>query len=123
MSNITELVNEYLELKPQEKELKDKISELNSNIKKFMCDSGDDSIKTSKGSVYISERKNESYDEESMITYIKSLGLRGIVKKKEYIDFDALESALYHDKFSDEQKVELGKFKTVKITKVLNVGK
>lgn len=123
MSNITELVNEYLRLKPQEKELKDRISEINTNIKSYMSESGETSLTTNEGSVYLSERKNESYDEDSMIAYIKSLGLRGIVKKKEYIDFDALESALYHDKFSDEQKAELNKFRTVKITKVLNVGK
>jgi len=123
MSNITKLVNEYLELKPQEKELKDKIGEINSNIKSYFAETGEDTVTTSKGSVYLSERKSDSYDEEGMIEFIKSLGLRGIVKKKEYIDFDALESALYHEKFSEEQKKELNKFKTTKITKVLNIGK
>lgn len=123
MSDITKLVNEYLELKPQEKELKDKIGEINSNIKSYLAETGEDTVTTSKGSVYLSERKSDSYDEEGMIEFIKSLGLRGIVKKKEYIDFDALESALYHEKFSEEQKKELNKFKTTKITKVLNIGK
>lgn len=122
-TEITEAVNTYLELKPEEKALSDKISKLNKAIKDYMISNTEDNISTDVGSVNLSTRKKEVWDEDSMIAYIKSLGLRGIVKKKEYIDFDALESALYHDKFNDEQKSELNKFKTVNETYVLTIGK
>lgn len=122
-TEITEAVNTYLELKPEEKALSDKIGKLNKAIKDYMISNTEDNISTDVGSVNLSTRKKEVWDEDSMIAYIKSLGLRGIVKKKEYIDFDALESALYHDKFNDEQKSELNKFKTVNETYVLTIGK
>jgi len=122
-TEITEAVNTYLELKPEEKALSDKISKLNKAIKDYMISNTEDNISTDVGSVNLSTRRKEVWDEDSMIAYIKSLGLRGIVKKKEYIDFDALESALYHDKFNDEQKAELNNFKTVNETYVLTIGK
>ena len=47
----------------------------------------------------------------------------GIVKTKEYIDFDALENAIYKDSFSDEQKNEIAMAKEVKEVVTLKVSR
>jgi hypothetical protein len=46
-----------------------------------------------------------------------------IVKTKRYVDYDALESAIYHEKLSEDDVKELDKYKDTKITYVLNIKK
>jgi predicted RNA-binding protein associated with RNAse of E/G family len=43
-----------------------------------------------------------SYDEEVLLRLIRNLGVDGIIKTKEYIDFDALEVALHRNQISKE---------------------
>lgn len=40
--------------------------------------------------------QKETFVEDALIEKIKSLGVKGIIKKKEYVDMEALESAIYH---------------------------
>lgn len=47
----------------------------------------------------------------------------GIVKNKPYIDFDALEKAIYDDKLTPDQLMELNKAKEVKEVVTLRVSK
>lgn len=47
--------------------------------------------------------------EDKMIDFVKSTGIEGIVKTKEYIDTDELEKALYNEIFTEEQLLELSK--------------
>ena len=67
----------------------------------------------------VAYRKN--INEEAMIEKIKALGIRGIVKKREYIDTDALENAMYHGKVNPEKLadcIETKEVVTLKITRV-----
>ena len=60
-------------------------------------------------------------NEEAMIEKIKALGIKGIVKKREYIDTDALENAMYHGKVNPEKLadcIETKEVVTLKITRV-----
>ena len=75
--------------------------------------------------------KRETMNEEILISLFTSVpGFvsvaenYGIIKNKPYIDFDALEKAIYDDKLNQDQLLELNKAKetkevvTLKVTKV-----
>lgn len=64
--------------------------------------------------------KRESMNEEMLLAIAHEHGLSDIIKTKEYIDYDALESAIYHERLSNEQLKEMDKFKIVKTTPTLN---
>lgn len=40
--------------------------------------------------------EKESFDEVALIAALKKLKIKGVIKKKEYVDMDALENAIYH---------------------------
>lgn len=64
----------------------------------------------------------------SLPAFIKLAEEYGIIKKKPYVDFDALEKVIYDGKLSNEQLLELDKAKeskdvvTLRISKVKNKG-
>lgn len=79
-----------------------KIAETNKKmytdaIKKIFADNGINTYTTDSGvKATVSTTNKVSYNEEKLIEYLKSLGVPDIVKTKEYVDMEALESALYH---------------------------
>ena len=70
----------------------------NKEIKTIMlgAELGEFIVDDIKASVSISER--EDFIEEALIAKLKEMKIRGIVKKKEYVDMDALENAIYNGK-------------------------
>ena len=78
-----------------------------------------------KASYSVSTR--ESMNEAMLLEIAHAYGLHGIIKTKEYIDFDALELAIYDGKISDEILLEMDKAKeskdvvTLRVTKVKEV--
>ena len=70
----------------------------NKEIKTIMlgAELGEFIVDDIKASCSISER--EDFIEEALIAKLKEMKIRGIVKKKEYVDMDALENAIYNGK-------------------------
>ena len=122
MTELEKLVTEYAEVKKQENEISKRSKELNAKIKKIMQTDDIDEVETSSGTARLQERKSEKFDEENLIEFLKASGkARGLVKKKEYLDFDALESAIYREKFDQETLAKLNDFKIVNTTYALTI--
>ncbi len=70
----------------------------NKEIKSIMLGAGlrEFVVDDIKASCSISER--EDFIEEALIAKLKKMKVPGIVKKKEYVDMDALENAIYNGK-------------------------
>ena len=70
----------------------------NKEIKSIMLGAGlrEFIVDDIKASCSVSER--EDFIEEALIAKLKEMKVRGIVKKKEYVDMDALENAIYNGK-------------------------
>jgi hypothetical protein len=70
----------------------------NKEIKSIMLGAqlGEFIVDDIKASCSVSER--EDFIEEALIAKLKEMKIRGIVKKKEYVDMDALENAIYNGK-------------------------
>lgn len=118
---LKELATAYVEAKTKEQEATKIVKSVGNEIKSLMRENDLTECEDSSGArLCIQSRSSESFDEESLIEHLKVSGLsRGLVKKKEYIDYDALESAIYRGKLSEEQIKKLNDFKIVKETQAL----
>ena len=74
-----------------------------------------------KASYVISER--ESMNEEMLLEIAHNHGISEIVKTKEYIDYDALENAIYNGRISQDILLEMNKAKEIKEVVTLRVTK
>jgi hypothetical protein len=68
-------------------------------------------VSTNGISLSVSSRPNIKWDEDKLLAFCKTLNVDGLVKTKEYVDMDALESAIYN---SDIQAEQLKPFQIVK---------
>jgi hypothetical protein len=116
------LVDKYVKLKTQENQISKQTKELNNSIKKTMLDLKLTELEGNEGAVTLTKREKPEFDEVKVIEFLKENNIqRGIVKKKEYIDYDALESALYREKFDKDIVEQMDSYKIVKVTNVLNI--
>ena len=122
--NLSKVIDEYKESKDKENALKKANNELNENIKAYMGEHGMTSANSEKYTATLSQTKKESLNEELAIEIIKeNLGgalLNSVIKQKEYIDEDALETLVYNGDF-DISKLE--KAKITKVTTTLRIKK
>jgi hypothetical protein len=118
------LVENYISNKENESYYKDLASKDNAEIKDTMHKLGLTECTTDSGTVTITEQKKETFIEEALIELLKSSGCSdGIIKTKEYVDFDALESAIYHETIPGDVIKSMSSCKDVKITTVLRIKK
>ena len=68
-------------------------------------------------------KKRETFDEGKLIALLKSKGYENLIKTKEYVDMDELESVLYHSAIDTETIMEMDKCKNVIETIELRVTK
>jgi len=126
------LVDEYGALKEEEKELNNKIKELNDAIKTYM---GHNNLDTLEGSGFVASytlRVKKEFEQEKLITSENIISvlkdrlsedvISDIIKTTEYIDTDALESAIYHGEVDKDTLKEIGKYKKITRTPTLNVN-
>ena len=123
-TKLTQLVSSYIINKDKEKEFKDIASAENTEIKALMNESKMSKFETDDGSVTLSDRVTEDFIEDKLIQFLKERGLSDdIVKTREYVDFDALESAIYHEKISGDNLKDMASCKDIKTTQVLRIKK
>lgn len=114
------IVDDYVTAKRKEQEASKVTKTLGAQIKKYLAENNLTDYSTEDSTVSIQSRASVSFDEESLIDYLKLSGkARGLVKKKEYIDFDALESAIYRGKLDERMVKDLDKFKVTKTSQAL----
>ena len=125
-----ELIDEYGSQNDRLKLLKKSCETQNNALKELMnkfVKADEDGTRIAEGNDYIavlSVRDNSTMNEEKLIKWLKKNGLsKGIIKKKEYVDSDALSDAIYKGKISDELVLDMESCKDLKPTTVLNVKK
>lgn len=123
MNEISEAVDRYGELKAQESKLKKEVDSTNKKIKDYMMKGPE----TLEGNSYVATCKkyvNEDFDKEALIKVLKEHGMAdGIVETKEVVNDEALENAVYNNKFPKDVLVEMSKCKVRKETYRLTIEK
>ena len=122
--NLSKAIDEYKESKDKENVLKKANTAMNESIKKYMSENGMDEASSDMYTAVLSNTTKESLNEGLASAIIKEdLGgalLNSVIKKKEYIDEDALEKLVYNGDF-DISKLE--KAKITKVTTTLRIKK
>lgn len=121
--SISELIPQYGLHKDELDSLKKIVDEENKSIKSLLKQSGEVSKESDGWAVKLIVQKRESMNEAKLLEIAHQFGIPEIVKTKEYIDFDALEKAIYDHKISTEVLVEMDKAKEVKEVETLRISK
>lgn len=117
------LINDFADKNKLFKSVEKECNNLKSDIKGIMSDMKITDFDTGDYTAVLPTVTKETVDEELLIPFIKNLNIRGIVKKKEYVDMDALEKAIYSGKISQENLIEMNKYKTSSSYTTLRVKK
>jgi hypothetical protein len=96
MSKLDDLIPLYYEHNELVKKHKKVADKANKEIKKTMAEQGITEFATNGLIATVSVSERVDLMEDVLIEKIKELGIKGIIKTREYIDMDALETALYN---------------------------
>lgn len=123
-SSLKSLVESYIVNKQKEDDFKKKASAENTQIKELMHEYNLTEVSTDLGTAKITEQEKVTFIEEKLIEFLKTNNVANdIVKTKEYVDFDALESAIYNEKIPADLIKEMSSCQEKKITTVLRISK
>ena len=122
--DLSKAIDLYKENKDLENKLKKTNTEAGNVIKNYFLEKGITSASSEKYTATVTTTTKSTLNEELAIEIIKeNLGgalLRSVIKKKEYIDEDALEKLVYNGDF-DITKLEKAKIDTT--TQTLRIAK
>lgn len=122
-SKLDELIPQYASNKSEMESYKKICDRENAQIKSIMRDMDLSSYEAGgyKATYTVSER--ESMNEEMLLEIAHKYDIPEIVKTKEYIDYDALENAIYNEQISQDVLLEMNKAKESKEVVTLRVSK
>lgn len=130
LNDLDKLIPQYAANKAELDDYKKICDKENAQIKAIMKDFVVTNYEASGYKATYSVSNRETMNEDILISLFTSVpGFvsvsenYGIVKNKPYIDFDALEKAIYDDKLTQDQLMELNKAKEVKEVVTLRVSK
>lgn len=123
LSDLDTLIPQYAANKSEMESYKKICDRENAEIKSIMKSFVVPNYETGgyKASYIVSKR--ETMNEEMLLEIAHMHGISEIVKTKEYIDYDALEHAIYNGLISDEVLMEMDKAKEVKEIVTLRISK
>lgn len=102
MSHIEEKLNQIIPSYQKNKYEMDYFKKLadidNSEIKDLMKQGGYTEFAVGDVKAVLSVSERVDFNEPALIEVLKEMKVKGIIKKKEYVDSDALENAIYHGK-------------------------
>ena len=120
---LEELIPQYASNKAEMEDYKKICDKENAQIKEMMLADG---LDEKEAGGYIAKRivqHRETMNEAKLLEIAHQCGIPEIVKTKEYIDFDALESAIYNNRIPQDILLEMDKAKEVKEVVTLKVSK
>lgn len=125
---LDELIPQYAQNKAEFDSYKKICEKENAQIKTLMSQLSDKRYETGGYRATYSVSTKETMNEARLLEIAHQYGISEIVKTKEYIDFDALENAIYNNKISKEVLLEMDTAKeskeivTLRVTKIKKKG-
>ena len=121
---LEKLIPEYGEKNTECNALKKVVADLNSKVKTaiHLALKENTDIEISGWKCKLSVEETSEMNEEKLIEFAKAHKLN-IVKKKEYVDFDALERLIYNGDIPKNVLVEMNGCKETKTKEVLRINK
>ena len=123
MNRLEELIPQYALNKSELDNYKKICDRENAEIKQIMLSDDLDKIEVGGYRATCTVSTRETMNEELILERAHQFGIPEIVKVKEYIDYDALEKAIYDGNISKDVLLEMEKAKEVKEVVTLKVTK
>ena len=123
LEKLDKLVPQYAQTKQQADTYKKQSDKENAEIKSIMISLALQHYEAGGYKVVRSVQKRESINEEQLIEIAHKYNIPDVIKTKEYIDFDALEKAIYDGNISQDVLLEMDKAKDVKHVVQLRISK
>lgn len=123
LEKLNKLVPQYAQTKQQADTYKKQSDKENAEIKSIMTSLALQHYEAGGYKVVRSVQKRESINEEQLIEIAHKYNIPDVIKTKEYIDFDALEKAIYDGNISQDILLEMDKAKDVKHVVQLRISK
>lgn len=123
MKRLDDLIPQYASNKNEMDAYKKLCDKENAEIKSIMKDLALQKYEAGEYKATYTISKRETMDEEILLEIAHQFGIPEIVKTKEYIDFDALENAIYNGKISPEILTEMDRARSVKEVVTLRISK
>ena len=126
LEKLNELVPHYGEVKSSMDRFKKLCDADNKEIKMIMTDLALQHFTAGGYKVVRSVQERETMDEELLLELLRDIPevrINNIIKTKEYVDFDALESAIYNDKLPKSVLLEIDKARVITPVTSLRVSK
>lgn len=123
LEKLDKLVPQYAQTKQQADTYKKQSDKENAEIKSIMTSLALQHYEAGGYKVVRSVQKRESINEEQLIEIAHKYSIPDVIKTKEYIDFDALEKAIYDGNISQDVLLEMDKAKDVKHVVQLRISK
>lgn len=105
--NLEKVINEYQEENTKKQNLEKELKSKNSFIKSKLAELGEDVYETDKCKATISYQNRTSMDDDKCIEILrencKKEDLKSVIKTKEYVDYEALESLIYNGGISADK--------------------
>lgn len=121
VEELNKLIPYYSETKSNESFYKKKAEESGKKIKSIFAENEIDEYEAGEVKAKVSIREKNDFNESALISKIKQLKMsKGIIKRKEYVDMEALENAIYK---GDINAIDLADCQTKKEVAVLVVSK
>lgn len=120
---LNKIIDEYGHNKNELDILKKVCDDANRNIKNILVRSDLTEYSTDEYTVKLSISKRETVNEELLLGIAHKHGLNDIIKTKEYIDFDAMEDAIYKNKISEDVLAEMSSATESKEVQTLRISK
>ena len=117
---LAKLIPSYEANKSQMDAYKKVVDKDNKEIKKIMKEADLTQFEVDGIRATYSVSTRQDFNEESLIEKLKEMKIRGVIKKKEYVDMEALENAIYSGKVNAS---ELSTCQTKKEVVTLRVSK
>ena len=101
------VINQYFEEDSKKKVLEKELKNKNAFIKSTLAEMGEDLYETDKCKATITYQNRVNMDEEKVIEIIKenipSAKRKGVIKTKEHVDYEVLESLIYNGVIAAEK--------------------
>lgn len=122
-ATLDELIPMYAENKSELDKYDKMCKAQNADIKKQMEELGEDEHTAGGYTVKYIVSERESINEDRLLEMLKKHKVEGVIKTREYVDMDALESYLYNTLMSDEMAADMASCREVKQVVQLRIGK
>jgi len=125
INNLGNYIDDYASAKAELDRQKIAVDAINTDIKKVMRDNNLDTFSTTKNSATLVVQHRDSINEDRMLSILISSGvnIEGLIKTKEYIDMEVLESAIYSGNIPNEILEKLNTCRETKEVVTLRIGK